>query len=226
MKKFSVFLKIILVVIVVVALGNVCYRKYEERVLKKEISQLLKKGFVQDRVTTSVKTIGNYAVLEKGIKRFLDDYSKKIEDLSNIIDDDKIRSILSASNYEADGPEFTNTLAYLAEKKANIKTGMDELVKFVDKNNIRSYIGVNKLSGYYQRIYNSYILGDSFNKIIDQDINRLRQASRNIEGLIDKELEVINFLIVNKNWIVRDEQIIFAQEESLNIYNNLIKDIS
>lgn len=226
MKKCFGFVRVILIIIVVVALCNVCYRKYEEKILKDEIMELMEKDFNQDNFNTPIKTSGNYAIVEESIKQFFTHYSKEIKDLLVIVNDEKIKSMLSANNYTSDGPEFVNTVSYLTTAKENINKGMGRLINLVSKDNINLYVKKTNLSSYYQKIYNSYILGDTFSKIVDDDMNKLKQSNRNINLLIDQELKVINFLINNKNWIVRDEQVIFAREDDLITYNNLINEIS
>ena len=81
------------------------------------------------------------------------------------------------------------------------------------------------LDSYYQKIYNQYMLESNFKDSIDEQVTKLNQASNNINFLVDQQLKVINFLKVNRSWIVKGEQIIFSKEEDLATYNHLISEI-
>lgn len=222
MKKI---IKILLIVIISVAIVNVCYRKYEESILNKEIDQLVQLDFEKDNFNTSLKTIGNYQAVERVIKLYLNDYSTKLKEVSTLINNHQLQSTLSAANYLNDGPEFLNTISYLSTTKEKINQGLIEVMELAKKETVLAYRKKAHLDSYYQKIYNQYMLEGSFKDSIDEQVTKLNQASKNISFLVDQQMKVINFLQTNRSWTVKGEQIIFSKEEDLATYNNLISEI-
>ena len=85
--------------------------------LKKEVRSLSKLDITKDRYNKSIKTSGDYAVVEKSIKTYLDDYAVLLQDVLSVVKDPKLVKILSYDNYSKDGPEFTESLKYLEDTK-------------------------------------------------------------------------------------------------------------
>ena len=227
MKKiFLNVFRVILVFIIIFALINVSYRKYEEKVLKDEINDLVSKDLTLDDFNTEIKTFGKYKNVEKAIKQYLNDYSNKVKEVLKIINDDTLKSILSAKNYEADGPDFIATTTYLASTKDSFNDNISKLINLTSKETILSYINQLNLSNYYQNLYNKYMLGETLQQEIDHSISEFKQSSESINTLIDQEIAVIDFLKNCKNWTIKDDKILFLVESDLLTYNSLINEIS
>ncbi len=224
MKKLVV--KLFLIIIILSALANVFYRKYEEQILKNEVNNLITKNLAEDNFNTKIKTNGKYIEVESAIKTYLNDYSNNVKEILVIINDDNLKSILSAKNYEIDGPSFVNTTNYLLTTRENFNTKMEKLIELTNEENILSYIKNKDLSNYYEELYKKYMLKEQFKQEIEDSILDLKQSSENINNLIEKEKKVIDFLIICKGWAIKENQIIFSSEADLATYNNLISEIS
>lgn len=224
-KKYSNYLKMLLFLIIIVSLGNVTYRKYQEHILKKEMNTLIEQDFTKEDWSIETTTIGNYQRVEQSMKRYLKDYSDKVKKVAEIMYDEKLKSILSAENYQQDGPLFTNTLKYLTTTKEEFNQQMTDLMKLTNEETIELYMD-KRLPLYYQNIYKNYLLKGSFNNQRNKNIKELKQSSEKMNQLLDQETEVINFLATCQSWTVKEDKIIFSREEDLTTYNSMINKIS
>lgn len=224
-KKYSNYLKMLLFLIIIVSLGNVTYRKYQEHILKKEMNTLIEQDFTKEDWSIEITTIGNYQRVEQSMKRYLKDYSDKVKKVAEIMYDEKLKSILSAENYQQDGPLFTNTLKYLTTTKEEFNQQMTDLMKLTNEETIELYMD-KRLPLYYQNIYKNYLLKGSFNNQRNKNIKELKQSSEKMNQLLDQETEVINFLATCQSWTVKEDKIIFSREEDLATYNSMINKIS
>lgn len=224
-KKYSNYLKMLLFLIIIVSLGNVTYRKYQEHILKKEMNTLIEQDFTKEDWSIETTTIGNYQRVEQSMKRYLKDYSDKVKKVAEIMYDEKLKSILSAENYQQDGPLFTNTLKYLTTTKEEFNQQMTDLMKLTNEETIELYMD-KRLPLYYQNIYKNYLLKGSFNNQRNKNIKELKQSSEKMNQLLDQETEVINFLATCQSWTVKEDKIIFSREEDLATYNSMINKIS
>ena len=84
-----------------------------ENELKNEMEYLSKLDITKDRYNKKTVTRGKYAVVEKSIKKYFDDYHLELQEVLKLINDKELTTILSYDNYSTDGPEFTKSLEYL-----------------------------------------------------------------------------------------------------------------
>lgn len=221
-KIFLNIFKLVLVIIILFAIINVSYRKYEEKILKDDVSKLLARDFTNDNINIEAKTVFKYREVVEVMQKYLNDYSNNVKEVLYLVNDDKLKSILSAANYASDGPLFANTISYLTSTKDKINNSIDSLAKFTKEDVILSYINSSLLSDYYKNLYNKYMLSYEFKQEIDKSVNELKKSLENVNTLIDKERVVIDFLINCKNWTIKDNSILFLYEADLLKYNNLI----
>lgn len=224
-RGYSIFLKIVIVLIIVGAIVNVGYRKYEENVLKKELEVLDSKDVRGDSFQTSIKTIGTYSRVETKIKEYLNDYSESLKKIREPLDDNQLKGMLSSTNYSADGPAFTNTITYLNTLEENILKNSEYFYKIASSDTIISYIEGQNFSSYYQKLYEDYLIKHYYTRFIEEEVLQIKKMQDNVIQLIQKEKQVIQFLIQSKSWTIKDNHIIFSKEEDLGVYNQLIQEI-
>ncbi len=218
-------MKLLLVCVIFFAIGNVVYRKHEEKKFQEEMNKLINKNLTTDTFNTPPKTDGTYKKIEKMIKNYLNMYSMKARKVLEIMSDEKLKSVLSYENYIADGPSFTNTLEYLTTKKETFNKEMEELIILTKKETILKKID-KKYSPYYRDLYTQYMLGSDFQAEIEKSITELKLSRENINNLIDKEKKVIDFLVQCKEWTMKETKIMFYKQDDLNTYNTLIGEVA
>ena len=85
--------------------------------------------------------------------------------------------LLSASNYEEDGPEFVETKKYIEETKQKLEEGKKEMLAFIDEGKINSYIEAENADAYGVELYKQ-LLSEDIN-MSDAEKNQLEKSIRN-----------------------------------------------
>ena len=215
-----------IIVIILCILGYMLIKDLkQEDILRAEVQNLSKKDFTTDRYNTSIKTRGDYAVVEKTIKEYLDEYATDLQSLSDITKDEKIKSILSADNYQKDGPDFNSTKKYLQNTKADFNTKINSLTSKTSEEEIMQKIEDKKLDKYYVDLYKELMLSESADTDFKKSLESLKELSETINNILDTEEAVIDLLISEKGkWTIEEGKIVFQSTDALNRYNELIKD--
>lgn len=226
-KRIAIIVTILLVLtvaILVIIIPSLLQRdklKQEAKALdavlsEKEVNQDALDDILNRRVTKS-----GYVVVEDAYKRYSKDlhgvYVQIIEKLS----DEKIKQILTIDTYKSDGPEFANTIAYIEQMKNDLKTLNESYYKTISNDNVLSYLPEDfdeNYVNYYIEFTQNYV-GDNNSKTVEDSIN-------SIISLLDKQLDILNFLKANKKqWMVSDKGLSFATEELTNTFNEKIKNL-
>ena len=226
-KRIAIIVTILLILtvaILVIIIPSLLQRdklKQEAKALdavlsEKEVNQDALDEILNRRVTKS-----GYVVVEDAYKRYSKDlhgvYVQIIEKLS----DEKIKQILTIDTYKSDGPEFANTIAYIEQMKNDLKTLNESYYKTISNDNVLSYLPEDfdeNYVNYYIEFTQNYV-GDNNSKTVEDSIN-------SIISLLDKQLDILNFIKANKKqWMVSDKGLSFATEELTNTFNEKIKNL-
>lgn len=195
--------------------------------LKKEITSLSKLDISVDKINKDSKTYFKYRIVENTIKDFLNDYSYKINEVYDFIDDDKLIKILSYDNYLNDGPEFNDSKHYLVDRKIKFNNIINELEKILEEDNIKKLIRNKITNEYYITLYDEMIFSDEFNEQFENNRIFLKELRDKYNNIYDTSLEVLNFLSLYKDsWKLENGEIKFINNDLLNYYNSLISKIS
>jgi len=217
-----------ILILIIILFGYMLYIDLkQEDILREEISTLVDKDITKDRYDSTIKTKGDYAIVEKEIKSYLDEYAVTCQSVLDIMEDETLIKMLSAENYKKDGPDFKNSKKYLNDTKSKLNKELDRLTTMTSSEEIMKNIEEKKLDTYYNSLYKELML----NGIAENDFTKakgdLEMASQRVNNLLNVEEEVINLLISNKGkWKVQDNRIIFDEVNTLNVYNELIKKVS
>lgn len=196
----------------------------QEDVLREEVINLSKKDFTKDRYNTSVKTRGDYAVVEEAIKNYFDSYANNLQSLSKVSADKKLASLLSAENYKNDGPDFIKTKKYINETKTSFNTKLAELTNMTSEEEIMKQIDDKKLDKYYVDLYRELMLSETAENDFKISQDNLKKLGESINNILNTEEAVIDLLIAEKGkWVIADDKIVFQDTNVLNKYNELIK---
>ena len=229
-RKFKRNAIIVAVSIIVVIIGIIGFMIYQglkqEDVLREEIATLDKKDITKDRYNTPIKTHGDYAKVEKAIKNYLDDYAVTLQAVIKLIDDDKLANMLTANNYQTDGPDFVNSKTYLAETKTSLNENLTKLTNMTSTKAIMEEFTKQGLDEYYNDLYHELMMNDVLEKDFKTAAAELDAASKQINNLITTEEEIINLLVQNKGkWQIQNNRIVFSETiEIIVLYNFIIKE--
>ncbi len=226
--KRNIIIAIVAVLVIMLAvLGYMLVTDLkQEDILREEVNTLSSKDITKDRYNTTIKTKGDYAIVENEIKSYLDEYATICQEVLKIMDDDTLTNMLSADNYQNDGPDFKTSKEYLSEIKSKLNKDLERLTAMTSSEEIMKNIEKKGLDTYYNDLYKELML----NGIADKDFvaakEDLETASERVNNLLNVEEEVINLLVANKGkWKIQDGKIVFDEVATLNQYNELIKKI-
>ena len=231
-KKKIIF--IVIGIIILVLLGIFGYMVVDEMnqtnkliVEVDEISQMFNQtsidyDAIEQKLTTNVSK-GDYLVVEKAVKQYLSDGLTSMKELQEIVDDDRITTLLTIEHYSEDGPDFVNTKEYIQNTRTTLENLKNQFISYTTQEKMDEYISDKGLDEYYIELYNELMGGD---KIMQSDIEELESSLDSIINMLNNTEIVIDFLIENKDsWQVQGENIMFFSNELVNEYNELTSNI-
>lgn len=225
-KKFFIIFCFILIDVFLVVGFLVIRDSISFNKLKSEVNELTKLDITKDRYNRKIKSHGDYAIVERSIKDYMDNYAVNIQYLSKMMNDEKLSSILSYGNYEKDGPLFKESLSYLEQSKKEYNEKIDTLITNLDDENIDNYIHTKIDDTYYVSLYHELIFET---QMIDnlRDTKSLLEESKDKMNLIyDTCIETLNYLsLYNDKWKLEDGEIKFQTEDMYNYYMGLVSKI-
>ena len=195
--------------------------------LKKEAKQISKLDVTKDRFNSNIKTRGTYAVVEKAIKNYLDDYAVLLQEVLEVTQDEKLTKVLSNDNYKSDGPEFTKSLEYLTKTKEKVDKNINTLLKNSEDDTIKKYINDKTNDKYYRDLYVELILTKDRKENFKAVKELLETNKPKIENVFNTSIEILNFLKTNKDsWVLENGEIKFATRDLYNQYNGYVAKLS
>ena len=160
--KLHLKIYIFIVVIMIICIAFLGSNLINKEILDSEVSKILNKNIITSKFDKKTKTHGSYKKVEYAIKSYMKDYSDNMKKANNIINDSKLKKVLSASNYEQDKPEFLTSTTLITNKKSEFDTVINNLLKMADKKVIMSYIEKENVSKKYINLYKKYMFSNNF----------------------------------------------------------------
>lgn len=174
-----------------------------------------------NEITSRTVATGKYTSVEKAGKKYATDIFNTAYGLKLFLQDEKMAQILTASNYQEDGPEFIESQKYLNETKQNLEEGKAKMLAYVEESKINSYIEAETsdescIELYQQLLSEDINMSDSEKKELETSIDKVIQ-------MLDIEKEVLDFLIANKGkWQIEGEQVAFNSNSLVEEYNGFL----
>lgn len=197
-----------------------------ENELKNEMEYLSKLDITKDRYNKKTVTRGKYAVVEKSIKKYFDDYHLELQEVLKLINEKELTTILSYDNYSTDGPEFTKSLEYLKTSKETFNKKVDDLINKFGDEEIKNNIYKSTKEEYYVNLYDNLMLSSNMRSNYNSTIELLKSTKSRMNNVYDTSIEVLNFLVLYKDdWVVEDGEIKFKTQDLYNYYNELISKV-
>ena len=194
--------------------------------LKKEVNELNKLDMTKDRYNRRIRTSGSYALVEKTIKNYLDDYSLGIQDIKDIMNDEELKKVLSYDNYQKDGFEFTESFSLLEKKEKDFNSKIDKLLDNSKKETIEKYIDEKVEDEYYNNLCTELMITDNRMKEFEKTKKTLEEIKTKVNNVIGVSREVLTLLRDNKdNCVLEDNQIKFKSKSLYDKYNELVAKI-
>ena len=225
-KKFFIIFCFILIDVFLVVGFLVIRDSISFNELKREVIALSNLDITKDRYNRKIKSHGDYAIVEKAIKDYMDEYAVDIQYLSKMMNDERLSTILSYSNYEKDGPEFKESLDYLEKSKKEYNEKIDKLIANLDEENIDNYIYTRINDEYYVSLYHELIFETPMIDNLKNTKTLLEESREKMNLIYDTCIDTLNYLcLYNDKWKLEDGEIKFQTEDMYNYYMSLISKV-
>lgn len=228
MKKKIILVAIIIVLAIVGVVGYMLASSLmQEITLRKEADAIGKLDITKDSIDMEIKTKGDYAVVEKTMKEYMNTYGTTCKELMDILQDDQMGKILTAENYKNDGKEFIKTKEYITKTKTDFNEKINKLIEMSSEEKMMEVVKEKQLEESYVELYKEIMLGNEIKEDLQEVVSELEEASKAINNRLEVEEKIINLLVENKNkWNVNDNgEIEFETQKLVDQYNNLISSL-
>lgn len=222
-------------IIVLLVIGLLCYIVVSDLVQEKklnnelyEISEMANAqnidiDAIYERLNRTL-TKNDYAKVEKAFKSYLRDNFDNSIRIAELLNDERIVTILTAENYLEDGKDFIETKQYINETRIELEKCKQAYIDFFTEEKAMSYINKYELDSYYIDLYMEEFVGDIESGIED----------KTIENSIDEIIEILNIseqviILLSENpnsWEIQGDNIVFNNDSLSNEYDNLLNQLS
>lgn len=216
-----IYILVTLVLISLIVILGINY--YNNNQLEKEVKKIKETDINNYNYDSSTKTYFEYKKVEAAIKEYMRDYSNYTKKTESIINEEKVKSILSIDNYEKDGTDFTNSITLLTEKKKELEDTTNKLYELNEEKKIMEYIEKKNVSKKYKDLYKKYMYNKEDSEKNKEKIKEINEKANNI---LDTNLAVLQLLKDNKDsWKIENGKIGFYSNNLLDQYNELVNTI-
>ena len=228
MKKKVLIAVLIIIVIALVVMGYFVFSDMmQEDKLKTELSEIyqltsaetIDMDAINERLNRTI-TKGDYAVVEEAFKTYLKDNFDNSIEIANILNDEKITSLLTVENYKEDGKDFTESKSYITTTRTTLENCKEKYTEFLTEEKAMSYINDKGLDSYYTDLYKEEFVGDmetsESDGIVESSIDE-------VISILNTSEEILNLLSENQDsWEIDGEIIVFSSESLSDEYNELV----
>ena len=231
MKKKVLIAIILIIVIIIGVIGYMVFSDMmQENKLKTELSELQQlvntENIDMDAVNSRLDRIvtnGDYAVVEDAFKSYLRDNFDNSIQIAEILNDEKITTLLTVENYENDGKDFTESKNYITTTITALEDCKNKYTEFFTEDKAMSYINDKGLYSYYTDLYKNELMGDM--DLASQDTT-VQDSIDEVISILNTSEEVLNLLSKNQDaWEIEGENIVFNSENLSNEYDELINSL-
>ena len=225
---------IVLLIIIVIALIGVGYFVFtdmqQEEKLKIELTELsdlanaesIDMDVINERLDRIVTT-GDYAEVEDAFKSYLRDNFDNSIQIAEILNDEKITTLLTVENYQEDGKDFIDSKEYINNTRTTLEDCKTKYTEFLTEEKAMSYINDKGLDSYYTDLYKDEFIGDMSSATQDTTV---QDSIDEVIGILNTTEEVLNLLSENQDsWKIDGENISFNSESLSNQYDELINSL-
>ena len=231
MKKKVLIVLLIIIVIALVGVGYFVFTDMEqEEKLKTELSELndlvnaenIDMDAINEKLERRITT-GDYEKVEDAYKSYLKDNFDNSIQITNILNDEKITTLLTVENYESDGKDFTESKEYITNTRTTLEDCKNKYTEFLTEEKAMSYINDKGLDSYYTDLYKNEFIGDMSTAAQDTTV---QTSIDEVITILNTSEEVLNLLSENQNsWEIDGENISFNSESLSNQYDELVKSL-
>ena len=222
-RKILIFCCFVVVDILLIAgflwLRNATFKN----VLKNEVNALGELEFIGDRFNTKIKSKGDYAVLEKALKEYLDNYAVDLQNVLLLVYDKKLNELISIENISSNDFSFDGSIAYVENYRLIFNSSADNLLERDLIEELNNYIYEYASDGVTIDLYVKVIESNNFKENLKKSQMELEIKKIEINSHFDAILGVLNFLNLNSDkYYIQDGEIKFSNDDLYAEYVRLM----
>ena len=231
MKKKILITLLIIIVIALIGVGYFVFTDMQqEEKLKTELSELndlvnaenIDMDAVNEKLDRRITT-GDYEKVEDAYKSYLRDNFDNSIQIANILNDEKITTLLTVENYLEDGKDFINSKEYINNTITTLEDCKTKYTEFLTEEKAMSYINDKGLDSYYTDLYKNEFIGDMSSASKDTIV---QDSIDEVITILNTSSEVLNLLSANQSaWEIDGENISFNNESLSNQYDELVNSL-
>ena len=231
MKKIIKRILIIIGILILIFIGIIAYAVVkdlkQEEILKQEVVILTSKDLLKDNFNINIKTTGEYAYVEKTIKKYYKDLSDNVKEINSYMDNDDLVNIITVDNLKNDKNGFIKSRKTLSDAKTKVVGSMNNISKLCEEETIKNLIDKEKVSDYTIEFYNKLMYTKEDLKELKETKEEIKKTADAFSKFLDKIEEILNMLDKNNdNWLIKDGQLYFTSDELVDEYNKLYKELA
>ncbi len=229
-KKFLIAILVIIVIAFLVVGYFVISDMIQEDKLKTELAEInelsnaetIDMDAINERLDRIITT-GDYAIVEGAFKTYLRENFDNSLQIAEILNDEKITTLLTAENYQEDGKDFTESKNYITTTREQLENCKTKYTEFLTEEKAMSYINDKGLDSYYTDLYKQEFVGDIETAGNDDTVEN---SIDEIISILNTSEKVLNLLSENQDsWEMNGESILFNNENISNQYDELINSL-
>lgn len=231
-KGLIIAIIIIIIIAVIIAVGGfLFYHRQQINILTEEVNKITSIEILDEneeinkdaQIDMEIKTSGNYAVVEKTLKDYLNEVIVLSKEAENVYDQKALEDMFSAENIQTDGPEFKKSKATVQEMKQKSNEYLEKLADICNEEKLLAAIDDKNVSDYYKELYKKLATDTEASEKLKETVEDIDDTKQKVASTFDWLSKVLNFLSDNKSsWTVEDGQISFLSQTKLNEYIKLM----
>lgn len=202
----------------------------EKNTLYKELSEYTSKNLDTDNFKINIKTKGDYAYIEKLVKKFYKDLSDNVKDINYYLNNEDFMTILSVNQLQQNRPNYTYNHVTIKSTKSKVNKAINNIKNLCDEDNIKKLLNKKKLTkgmeNYLYDLYLDYIYNEDDATRLDNTKEEMENLSIQLNEFLDKIDEILVFLNKNDATLVfNKDSISFSDDDVLEEYKKLYDDL-
>lgn len=192
---------------------------FQEFLLKREISTLTKLDISKDDFNRKLVTTGNYRVVEKTIKNYLNQYSNNIKNVNNLVTDESFTKLLTYDHMSQD-KDYAESISTVQDVKDKFNVYIDQMIGMCSVESIKKPILDANIETYYVTLYEKLMLDNSISSKLRFNVEYLENYKKDMNTKFDTCLELFSYLKDHSEDVeYKDGEIKLRTEDMIKQYN-------
>lgn len=227
-KKAIIIGVIVILVLAFIAGGVYIFeRMKQEVILLGEADKLARTDILTEEIDMTIKTKGDYAVVEKTMKEYIRDVGNDMKKITEIYSSEEIPNLIGIENIKEDGPNFVKSLEKVAKAKEEVATYSQKVSVAMQEDSMRNKIKEQNVSEYYVEQFEKAMYGqEGTQEELKKAGEEITKTQESYSTLLDYIEETLVFLRDHSSsWKIQGGQIAFYNQKDLNGYQEILKKI-